>query len=153
MALNLRQAVARTLFSDAFASQLAPDETGFLDLQLNIAGNEQVRTNPGLRMRSLTTAERNALTAATVVNGTLIYNETDDQFQGRTTGGGWTNLGGGGGGGGSLDAAYNAGSTIMLDAACTSATTGPLTAVLPGVSIDKTGVVAGLGVVGEGFAV
>src|SRR3990167_5531179 len=115
MALNLRQALARTLFSDAFASQLAPDETGFLDLQLNVAGNEQVRTNPGLRLRSLTTAERGNLTAATEVNGVLIYNETANAVQ-AFAGGGWVTLGAAGGAD-TLDAAYTAGNTIGITAA------------------------------------
>ena len=41
-----------------------------------------------LRLANLTTTERNALTAA---NGMIIYNTTDNKFQGYENGG-WANL-------------------------------------------------------------
>jgi hypothetical protein len=54
--------------------------------KLHVNGNAQV--DGFVQFGSLTTTERNALTAA---NGMVIYNSTDNKFQGRENGS-WVNL-------------------------------------------------------------
>ena len=54
--------------------------------KLDVVGN--VKTSGFVQFGSLTTAERNALSA---VNGMVIYNSDDNKFQGYENGG-WANL-------------------------------------------------------------
>ena len=54
--------------------------------KLDVGGN--IKTSGFVQFGSLTTAERNALTPA---NGMIIYNSTDNKFQGYENGG-WANL-------------------------------------------------------------
>jgi hypothetical protein len=58
------------------------------NITLDPAGTGNTLINSPLQLQSLTTTERNALTA---VNGMLIYNETDNKIQARA-GGSWVNL-------------------------------------------------------------
>ena len=53
---------------------------------INITGT--IALTSSLKVASLTTTQRNALTAA---NGMIIYNSTDNKFQGYENGG-WANL-------------------------------------------------------------
>ena len=64
-----------------------PEISASANLNLT-AGNAVVVTNSPLRMASFTTTERNALAAQ---NGDIIYNTTDNKFQGYENGA-WANL-------------------------------------------------------------
>lgn len=64
------------------------------EIELNAGTRIQATTGP-FQMLAITTVQRDALTPA---NGDLIYNTTDNAFQGRANGS-WTSLSGGGGSG------------------------------------------------------
>ena len=64
------------------------------EIELNAGTRIQATTGP-FQMLAITTVQRDALTPA---NGDLIYNLTDNAFQGRANGS-WTSLSGGGGSG------------------------------------------------------
>lgn len=65
----------------------SPEISAALDLKLG-AGNAVVITNAPFRLAKFTTAQRNVLVAT---NGDIIYNTTDDKFQGYQNGV-WINL-------------------------------------------------------------
>tara|TARA_A100001035_G_scaffold165615_1_gene131192 strand:+ start:30 stop:1898 length:1869 start_codon:yes stop_codon:yes gene_type:complete len=64
------------------------------EIELNAGTRIQATTGP-FQMLAITTVQRDALTPA---NGDIIYNTTDNAFQGRANGS-WTSLSGGGGSG------------------------------------------------------
>ena len=64
------------------------------EIELNAGTRIQATTGP-FQMLTVTTVQRDALTPA---NGDIIYNTTDNAFQGRASGS-WTSLSGGGGSG------------------------------------------------------
>lgn len=81
--------VTNTVTADRFVSTgtETPEISASANLNLT-AGNAVVVTNSPLRMASFTTTERNALAAQ---NGDIIYNTTDNKFQGYENGA-WANL-------------------------------------------------------------
>ena len=81
--------VSNTVTADKFISTgtETPEISASANLNLT-AGNAVVVTSSALRMASFTTTERNALAAQ---NGDIIYNTTDNKFQGYENGA-WTNL-------------------------------------------------------------
>lgn len=81
--------VTNTVTADRFISTgtETPEISASANLNLT-AGNAVVVTNSPLRMASFTTTERNALAAQ---NGDIIYNTTDNKFQGYENGA-WANL-------------------------------------------------------------
>jgi hypothetical protein len=82
-------AVTGTVTADKFISTgtETPEISASANLNLT-AGNAVVVTSSPLRMASFTTTERNALAAQ---NGDIIYNTTDNKFQGYENGA-WANL-------------------------------------------------------------
>ena len=64
------------------------------EIELNAGTRIQATTGP-FQMLTVTTVQRDALTS---VNGDIVYNTTDNAFQGRANGS-WTSLSGGGGSG------------------------------------------------------
>ena len=81
--------VSNTVTADKFISTgtETPEISASANLNLT-AGNAVVVTSSALRMASFTTTERNALAAQ---NGDIIYNTTDNKFQGYENGA-WANL-------------------------------------------------------------
>jgi hypothetical protein len=81
--------VTNTVTADRFISTgtETPEISASANLNLT-AGNAVVVTSSPLRMASFTTTERNALAAQ---NGDIIYNTTDNKFQGYENGA-WANL-------------------------------------------------------------
>ena len=81
--------VTNTVTADRFVSTgtETPEISASANLNLT-AGNAVVVTNSPLRMASFTTTERNALAAQ---NGDIVYNTTDNKFQGYENGA-WANL-------------------------------------------------------------
>ena len=81
--------VTNKVVADSFESTSTgtPEITAATNLNLT-AGNAVVITSSPLRMASFTTTERNALAAQ---NGDIIYNTTDNKFQGYENGS-WVNL-------------------------------------------------------------
>jgi hypothetical protein len=81
--------VTNTVTADRFISTgtETPEISASANLNLT-AGNAVVVTSSSLRMASFTTTERNALAAQ---NGDIIYNTTDNKFQGYENGA-WANL-------------------------------------------------------------
>lgn len=81
--------VSNTVTADKFISTgtETPEISATTNLTLT-AGNAVVITSSPLRMASFTTTERNALAAQ---NGDIIYNTTDNKFQGYENGS-WVNL-------------------------------------------------------------
>ena len=82
-------AVTGTVTADKFVATgtETPEISASANLNLT-AGNAVVITGSPLRMASFTTTERNALAAQ---NGDVIYNTTDNKFQGYENGS-WANL-------------------------------------------------------------
>ena len=81
---------------DLFISgKITGDDSSILEIMSPIvinsiqAENEIVSFSDPIKLPTLTTTERNALT--TVANGTLIYNSTDSKIQ-AYAGGGWVDL-------------------------------------------------------------
>jgi hypothetical protein len=81
--------VTNTVTADKFISTgtETPEISASANLNLT-AGNAVVVTSSPLRLASFTTTERNALAAQ---NGDIIYNTTDNKFQGYENGA-WANL-------------------------------------------------------------
>jgi len=81
--------VTNTVTADRFISTgtETPEISASANLNLT-AGNAVVVTSSSLRMASFTTTERNALAAQ---NGDIVYNTTDNKFQGYENGA-WANL-------------------------------------------------------------
>ena len=81
--------VSNSVTADKFISTgtETPEISASANLNLT-AGNAVVVTSSALRMASFTTTERNALAAQ---NGDIIYNTTDNKFQGYENGA-WANL-------------------------------------------------------------